>query len=337
MRTNNRLKSQPERQQVLQSHRTKRKQTEKAKELPTRQLIDESEQEEEEPLVRRTVKRGTTKTSSNLLSKGIEIGEPVPHQSKSSKQSDPKDKGKQKATAESKSESDSDDELRQVDMSDEDEGEPIDRADWEKNFENDDMEAKDPGPYDVTHVLEPNKGRSSKLTIQQLFEQMQADMKENKAELIATRAELSATRAELIQTHADLSRVQAEQVTVMREVSLLLRALVQNTDIDISQLLASSTAGPSTSAPPIVPEAPSFMPTEAAVSHATDSAPIGDDRTVTKLPIREDAIARPEGAMIDVVGASSTHSDVAATSIPAAHTTAATALSQTAEEPSTLT
>ncbi|MCK4435200.1 hypothetical protein KAU87_00155, partial [Candidatus Bathyarchaeota archaeon] len=59
---------------------------------------------------------------------------------------------------------------------------------WDK--ENDDIEAKAPGPYDVTHVLEPNKGRSSKLTIQQLFEHMQADMQENRAELIATRVEL---------------------------------------------------------------------------------------------------------------------------------------------------
>ncbi|OIT24492.1 hypothetical protein A4A49_36978 [Nicotiana attenuata] len=206
---------------------------------------------------------------------------------------------------------------------------------WDK--ENDDIEAKDTGPYDVTHVLESNKGRSSKLTIQQLFEQMQADMQENRAELIATRAELSATRAELIQTRADLCRVQAKQATVMREVSLLLRALVQHTDIDISQLLTSSTTGPSTSAPPIVPEAPSSMPTEAAVLHATDSAPTGDDRTATELPIREDAIARPEGAMIDVVDASSTHSYVASISAPAAHTTAVAALPQTAEEPSTLT
>ncbi|OIT00920.1 hypothetical protein A4A49_32550 [Nicotiana attenuata] len=338
----------------------KRKRTEKAKELPTRQLVDETEQEEEEPLVRKTVKRGPTTTSSNPPSKGIEIREPVPYQSQSSKQNDPNDKGKQKAIAESESESDSDDELPLVDMSDEDEGEPIDRAAWvphiptdrfdsmckipdyahiksvlcptrkdadwkhgsveyhslAKEFmstlvravlnflcnrlmpcqhktdvprhralvlcallegiplnlgvimhdqmqrtrmnykwrlffantlsayltemgvkwdkENDDIEAKAPAPYGVTQVLEPNKGRSSKLTIQQLSEQLQADMQENMAELIVTRAELSATRAELIQTRADLSRVQAEQATVMREVSLLLRALVERTDIDIS-------------------------------------------------------------------------------------------------------
>ncbi|XP_033517546.2 uncharacterized protein [Nicotiana tomentosiformis] len=82
----------------------KRKRTEKEKKLPTRQLIDESEQEEEEPL------------------------------SKASKQSDSNDKGKQKTTVESEYESDSDDELPHVDMSDEDKGEPIDQAAWEKNF-----------------------------------------------------------------------------------------------------------------------------------------------------------------------------------------------------------
>ncbi|XP_070040989.1 uncharacterized protein [Nicotiana tomentosiformis] len=70
----------------------KRKRTEKAKAPPTRQLIDELEQEEEDPLVRRTVERGTTKTSSNSPSKGIELRELVPHQTKSSKKIDPKDK-----------------------------------------------------------------------------------------------------------------------------------------------------------------------------------------------------------------------------------------------------
>ncbi|OIT21128.1 hypothetical protein A4A49_40753 [Nicotiana attenuata] len=76
---------------------------------------------------------------------------------------------------------------------------------WDK--ENDDIKAKAPRPYDVTHVLEPNKGRSSKLTIKQLFEQLQIDMQENRAELIATRAELSATRAELIQTRLETTSV----------------------------------------------------------------------------------------------------------------------------------
>lgn len=33
------------------------------------------------------------------------------------------------------------------------------------DIENDDIEAKAPRPYNVTHVLEPNKGRSSKITI----------------------------------------------------------------------------------------------------------------------------------------------------------------------------
>lgn len=113
----------------------KRKRTDKEKELQTRHLIDESEQKEEEQLVRRTVKKGIT-TSLNPPSKGIEIREPVPNQRKASKQSDPNDKGKQKITAESESESDSDNELLHVDMSDEDEGEPIDRAAWEKNFVN---------------------------------------------------------------------------------------------------------------------------------------------------------------------------------------------------------
>ncbi|OIT20999.1 hypothetical protein A4A49_35979 [Nicotiana attenuata] len=115
----------------------KRKRTEKAKELPTRQLVDESEQKEEEPLVRRTVKRGITTTSSNPPSKGIEIREPVPHQSQPSKQSNSKDKGKHKAVVESEFESDSDDELPHIDMSDEDEGEPIDRAAWEEKFVSD--------------------------------------------------------------------------------------------------------------------------------------------------------------------------------------------------------
>lgn len=143
-------------------------------------------------------------------------------------------------------------------------------------------------------------------------------MQENMAELIEILAELSATRAELIQTHADLSRVQAELATVMREVSLLICAFVQRIDIDISQLLASSTARSSTSAPLIVLEAPSSMPTEATVLHTTDSIPLSDDKTVTELLIQEDAIARTEEAMIDVVDASSTHSNVNATSILAA-------------------
>ncbi|OIS98545.1 hypothetical protein A4A49_15484 [Nicotiana attenuata] len=118
--------------------------------------------------------------------------------------------------------------------------------------ENDDNKAKTLGPYDVIVVLEPNKGRTSKFTIPQLFEQMRAEIQEIMAELIASRVKLSATRGELIQTRADLSRVQTEQATMMREVSLLLRTLVQHTNIDISQLLAPSTAGPSTSATPIV-------------------------------------------------------------------------------------
>ncbi|XP_070033178.1 uncharacterized protein [Nicotiana tomentosiformis] len=147
---------------------------------------------------------------------------------------------------------------------------------WDK--ENDDIEAKAPGPYDVTHVLEPNKGRSSKLTVQQLFEHMQADMQENRAELIATRVELSATRDELRQTRADLSRVQTEQATMMKEISLLLRALVQCAGTDISQLIASSTAGPSTPVPPIVTEAPLNRPIEVAVTPDTESAPVVDDR-----------------------------------------------------------
>ncbi|XP_070057250.1 uncharacterized protein [Nicotiana tomentosiformis] len=114
----------------------KKKRTDKEKELQTRQLIVESEQEEEEPLVRRTMKKGITTTSLNPPSKGIEIREPVSNQRKASKQSDANDKGKQKITAKSESESYSDNELLHVNMSDEDEGEPIDRAAWEKNFVN---------------------------------------------------------------------------------------------------------------------------------------------------------------------------------------------------------
>ncbi|XP_070039870.1 uncharacterized protein [Nicotiana tomentosiformis] len=114
----------------------KRKRMEKEKELQPRQLSTDSEQEEEEPLVRRTVKKGITKTSLNPPSKGIEIREPVTYQRKASKKSDPTDKGKEKITAESESESDSDNDLLHVDMSDEDEGEPIDRVAWEKNFVN---------------------------------------------------------------------------------------------------------------------------------------------------------------------------------------------------------
>ncbi|XP_070010417.1 uncharacterized protein [Nicotiana sylvestris] len=65
---------------------------------------------------------------------GVEIREPVPHQCQPSKQSDPREKGKKKAIAESESESNSVNEFPHVDMSDEDEGEPIDRAAWEDNF-----------------------------------------------------------------------------------------------------------------------------------------------------------------------------------------------------------
>ncbi|XP_070039236.1 uncharacterized protein [Nicotiana tomentosiformis] len=217
--TNNHPKSPPERQQVLQIHRKKGSGL-RRKELQPRQLIDDSEQEEEELLVRRIVKTGITTTSLNPQSKGIEIREPVIYQKKASKKSDPTNKGKEKITAESESESDSDNDLLHTDMSDEDEGEPIDRVAWEKNFVNE-------------------------------------------------------------------------------------------------KLIASSTAGPSTPIPPIVPEAPHTRPTEVVVPLATESAPVGDDRTMTALPMREDDIARPEGVLMNAMDAD--------------------ALPQTADEPSTLT
>lgn len=54
--------------------------------------------------------------------------------SKYAKQVDPKDKGKPKATSEYESETESDYELTNFNMSDEDEGEPLDQAYWEENF-----------------------------------------------------------------------------------------------------------------------------------------------------------------------------------------------------------
>ncbi|XP_070032985.1 uncharacterized protein [Nicotiana tomentosiformis] len=86
---------------------------------------------------------------------------------------------------------------------------------------------------------------------------------------------------------------------------------------DISQLIASSTTGPSTLVPPIVTEAPHNRPTEVPVIPATESAPVVDDRTMTALPMREDDVERPKGILMEAMDAD--------------------ALPQTAEEPSTLT
>nr|XP_009619040.1 uncharacterized protein LOC104111132 [Nicotiana tomentosiformis] len=160
-----------------------------------------------------------------------------------------------------------------------------------RDKENDDIEAKAPRLYDATIVQEPNKGRTSKFTTQQLFEQIRAEMQKNMAELIATRVELSATRGELKATRAELSAT--EQATITREVSLFLRSLFERTCIDISQLLAPSNAGPSTSATTMVPGSVSTIPTKTTVSHSTDIAPSGVDKAVTEPPSCEDVVDIP--------------------------------------------
>ncbi|XP_070032947.1 uncharacterized protein [Nicotiana tomentosiformis] len=100
------------------------------------------------------------------------------------------------------------------------------------------------------------------------------------------------------------------------EEDTLVRRTV-NKGTDISQLIASSTAGPSTHVPPIVTETPHNRPTEVAVTPATESAPVVDDRTMTALPMREDDVERPEGVPMNAMDAD--------------------ALPQTVDEPSTLT
>ncbi|XP_070057182.1 uncharacterized protein [Nicotiana tomentosiformis] len=66
-----------------------------------------------------------------------------------------------------------------------------------------------------------------------------------------------------------------------------------------------------------IPVAILDRPTEVAVTPATESAPVVDDRTMTALPMHEDDVERPEGVMMNAMDAD--------------------ALPQTADEPSTLT
>ncbi|KAK4359889.1 hypothetical protein RND71_022118 [Anisodus tanguticus] len=109
--------------------------------------------------------------------------------------------------------------------------------------EKDDIEELEyPEIYDITTVRRSSSDRTSNFTTQQLFAQVQEEIRE-------TKAELSATRGELIQIHA----TQAEQTTMIREMILLIRAFVGHADLDILPILARDPTEPSSSAPPDSP------------------------------------------------------------------------------------